>query len=153
MTWDEVAEIAESGCIEFGSHTNYMHTRENGRYGVQMMDGERPEDYSAVLHKDMDPLNDLIEQYCGYAPQIFGYPYSAPQGGYYGFMTTELGYELLLCGNETAWSTTNGNYFVHGLGVENLEDRIIRRFGRYSGTDIEVVLNEIWNNDAKVTGN
>lgn len=143
MNWDEVSEIAKCGLIEFGSHSNYMHHNEK-RYGVKMLEGESASDYTNVLIEDEEPLIDMITKATGEKPIIFAYPYSAPQGGYYGFMTDQFGFQLLLNGDEEEWSNTKGNKFIKGQGVDTLNNRMIRRFGRYTGDNIEKLVNDIW---------
>lgn len=36
-TWDEISQMAEDGLVEFGSHSYYLHDKENGRTGTMLL--------------------------------------------------------------------------------------------------------------------
>ena len=146
LTWEEIAEMSQSGFVEFGSHSFYMHNNNGGRKGTQMKPGETDSEYKSALINDMEPLNDLLKRYCGSQPAFFAYPYNQPQWQYYGFMTTALGYELLFSGDSHVYSPVNSNCYAKGIGLDKLDNRLLRRFARHTGDKIEELINGIWNN-------
>lgn len=72
LTWDMCREMAQSGLVEFGSHTYENHASENG---IQREKGEKKEDYQTRMFPDLQSSIDLIEENVGVKVQFFAYPH------------------------------------------------------------------------------
>lgn len=85
LTWDEIAEMSQSGMIEIGSHTYNLHNPQykgnsspNGIDGVQRLAGETQSGYYARVGADMNMALSMITQYTGQAQvNYFSYPFGA----------------------------------------------------------------------------
>jgi len=69
LTWEQCREMAQSGLVEFGSHTHAAH-----ECGIKRMKGETREAYEARILPDLQKSIDLIRENLGAAPQFFAYP-------------------------------------------------------------------------------
>ena len=74
LTWDEISEIASSGCVEIGNHSFSMH-RCNGRKGVARKKGETLDVYQHILEEDISKLQEILFEKCGLKPMVFTYPF------------------------------------------------------------------------------
>lgn len=72
LTWDMCREMAQSGLVEFGSHTYDSHDNETG---IQHNKGEKKEDYQERMFSDLQSSIDLIEENVGVDVQFFAYPH------------------------------------------------------------------------------
>ena len=149
-TWEQIREMAESGMVEFGAHTYYLHDKENGRTGAMMKNDEGVKTYRKVLKDDLLPLNEKIAQYVGYEPTFFVYPYYAVSMPSIPILRDDVGYRLLFCGNSESTfrycgesvHTTNYNLFQKGTEPEDI---MIKRFTPRSGDDFPELINTIFN--------
>ena len=73
LTWDECLEMAQSGLVEFGSHTHAVHSTFSS--GVQRLPGESQADYEARIFSDIMASVELIERNLGTKVHMFAYPY------------------------------------------------------------------------------
>lgn len=74
LRWKEIAEMRNSGLVEFSNHTYNMHSTD-GRQGTKQLDGETYEDYRGEMLVDIDRLQQEFESHCGFRPNVFAYPY------------------------------------------------------------------------------
>ena len=74
MSWPELAEISKNPHVELQAHTYDMHSL-SSRRGCSMLSGESPEAYRAAFGGDLERLNARFEQYLGFVPEAFAYPY------------------------------------------------------------------------------
>lgn len=65
--------MADSGLIEFGSHSYDSH-KENPR-GIKRMSGERREDYETRIFTDLQSSIDLLEENVNLKVLFFAYPH------------------------------------------------------------------------------
>lgn len=72
LTWDMCREMAESGLIEFGSHTYDSHGTERC---IQRIPGETREDYEARVFPDLEKSVQLIGERLDTSVQFFAYPH------------------------------------------------------------------------------
>jgi len=72
LTWDMCREMAESGLVEFGSHTYDCH--QDTPPGIKRLKGESREDYEERVFSDIQRSIDMIEENLGMAPIFFAYP-------------------------------------------------------------------------------
>lgn len=151
-TWDEVKEMAESGFVEFGAHTYYLHDTEEGRKGTMLKDNEGMGAYRKTLINDLRPLNEKIASYVGYTPRFFVYPYYAVSMPSIPILRDDLGYELLFCGNsDSAFRycgesvhASNYNPFVKGKAPADI---MIKRYTPRSGDDFAKLVDTIFSDD------
>ena len=148
-TWDEIKEMADSGYVEFGAHTYYLHDKENGRTGTMLKSDESIKTYRSVLITDLASLNQKIEECVGYQPRFFVYPYYAVSMPSIPILRDDLGYELLFCGNSDSTyrycgesvHMTNYNIFTKG---EKPADIMIKRYTPRAGDDFEALVQTIF---------
>lgn len=74
-SWEQIAEMIQSGCVEIQNHTYNMHKITNGRAGCQKKRGESIATYTQAITKDIGTCQELIEQNTGWSPNTFTYPY------------------------------------------------------------------------------
>ena len=72
LTWEMCREMAQSGLVEFGSHTYACHGA--GENGIKRLQEESREAYEARVLPDLQTSIDLIEANVGAAPVLFAYP-------------------------------------------------------------------------------
>lgn len=80
MNWDEAKELAQSGVVEIGSHTHWLHNPDNG--GNVYTDEKNGVDRAAsaeALREDLETSSRLIEEHTGIKPVTFAYPYGAAE--------------------------------------------------------------------------
>lgn len=76
ITWNEIAEMAESGTIEFQNHSYNMHSNARGqRKGIQKLYSEDAATYRKVLTEDLGKLQAEFQEHLGYTPPAFAYPF------------------------------------------------------------------------------
>lgn len=76
LRWEDINEMRDSKMVEFCSHTYDMHGL-GQRTGIKRMDGESYEDYRGVFMNDIFKLQQLLEENCGFRPNVFTYPFGA----------------------------------------------------------------------------
>jgi len=69
LTWEQCREMAESGLVEFGSHTHASHAD-----GITRAGGETREEYENRVFPDIQKSVALIEDNTGMPVQFFAYP-------------------------------------------------------------------------------
>ena len=74
MTWDQIAEMAESGLVELQNHTYNLHEN-SGRLGCTQRRGESDADYVKILTEDVLRVQEDILRRTGRQPTAFAYPY------------------------------------------------------------------------------
>jgi len=75
MTWDQIAEMAESGLVELQHHTYDLHDNSHFRIGCAQGRGESDEDYIRLLTEDTLRLQEDIHRRTGHIPTTLAYPY------------------------------------------------------------------------------
>lgn len=76
LRFDDINSMRESGSVEFCNHTYDMHSL-GQRTGICRMEGENYEDYRSIFIKDVLGWQDLLNENCGFKPNVFTYPYGA----------------------------------------------------------------------------
>ena len=76
LTWDMCREMAQSGLVEFGSHTycSHQNNAEYGTYGIQRWPDETREAYEERILPDLQKSIDKIEEEVGQTVLVFTYP-------------------------------------------------------------------------------
>ncbi len=145
-TWEELAEMQESGEINVCSHTYGMHVyNKEKRVGMSMMENETPEEFAEAVKKDYNLALRCIEGWLGTAPETVAYPYSKRSAVGDQIVLENTGYKILMAG-EGARGTA-GNYFVRGCDFSN-QLTLMSRPCRMDGTPISVYLERILQKDA-----
>ena len=73
LSWDQCRKMAKSGLIEFASHTNDYHIRDEV-LGINRMDGENEAEYGARVFPDLQRSIERIEAEIGQTVTAFTYP-------------------------------------------------------------------------------
>lgn len=73
LSWEQCREMAESGLVEFASHTHDFHIREEV-LGIDRMEGETQEEYEARIFPDLETSIARIESETGQRATAFTYP-------------------------------------------------------------------------------
>ena len=82
LTWTQIAEMNESGLIEFQNHSYDMHKSEpKSRKGISKLKNESAESYKEFLSADLTRLQSLFKEKCGITPLAVAYPYGAYSKG------------------------------------------------------------------------
>ena len=74
LTWEMCREMAQSGLVEFGSHTYDSHKEADPR-GILHIKEETPEEYAQRIFPDLQASIDLIEENVGIEVDYFAYPH------------------------------------------------------------------------------
>lgn len=77
VTWDQLNEMLDSGCVEVQNHSYNLH-KYGKRVGCEQLPGETYEDYEKLLAGDVEKLQTEIALKTGRVPTTFVYPF----GGY-----------------------------------------------------------------------
>lgn len=93
LTWDMCREMADSGLVEFGSHTYASH--DGGLNGIKRFKGESREEYEARILPDLQASIDLMEANLGKAPQLFAYPNGIKESWAAGFIQDHFAITLI----------------------------------------------------------
>lgn len=75
MTWRELREMSDSGIVEIGSHTYYLHEDKPGMHGAERLRGESDAEYLARVGGDISRSRELIERELGKPCLFFAYPF------------------------------------------------------------------------------
>lgn len=75
LTWNDISELTDSGCIEFGNHTYDMHSAIGRRKGCSKMENESDDKYKSALTDDILKLQNAFSQHSHDKPLVFAYPF------------------------------------------------------------------------------
>ena len=135
-TWQELAEMSDSGVIEIISHTNKLHYYlHDGRYGASTKEGDTLASFLPIAQKDYADTALNFRRFFNTVPTSMAYPYSK---------RTELadeawlksGYRLLYTGDDDLLRRSMTNYFVREAGL-NRKSAVLRRVARMTNHPIE----------------
>lgn len=87
VSWDMCREMVDSGLVEIGSHTHYLHNLgdlggnfvPDGVNGIQRIPDESDSDFQARVLDDLQKSHDLIEEALGEAVTFFAYPFGVTE--------------------------------------------------------------------------
>ena len=74
MSWRMIREMQDSGIIEFGCHTDFLHDDQNPT-GLTRLEGETQEAYIARISKDLLYSKGKIEEHTGVPCIYLAYPF------------------------------------------------------------------------------
>lgn len=75
LTWEDIAELYQSGRIELGNHTYNMHSLKGERVGCGIAENESETDYRKKLNEDISHLQDSFRENLNFEPVVFTYPF------------------------------------------------------------------------------
>lgn len=146
-TWEELAQMLDSGKINICSHTYGLHVYDKEkRIGMSMMEGETPEDFADIVKKDYNLSVSCIEGWTGKKPETVAYPYSKRSAESDKLVLENTGYKILMAG-EGARGTA-ANYFVKDCHITN-QLMLLSRPCRMEGTPIGTYLERIDKKDGQ----
>ena len=91
LRWEQIQQMHDSGLVEFSNGT-FSYPDSDG-YGQR--ENESPEEYRGRLIADIDRLQMLFKQYCGFEPKVFCYPGEANEPCVQA--VGDLGFKAALC--------------------------------------------------------
>ncbi len=125
LDWNEIRELHKSGFVEIQNHSFDMHKSDTaGRKGISKIKNESLKDYKTALTADLNTLQKLFEENCGFTPDAVAYPYGA-----YSKSTLDIvkscGFRCtLLCEERTNKITVGNENSLYNLGRYNRESGI-----------------------------
>lgn len=146
-TWEEIAEMPESGAVEMISHTQSLHIySHDNRCGANCADGETLEDFLPTAQADFVKFNQNLKKATGLQTEAMAYPYSKRS------VTADRawlksGYKILFGGDGDEERKTYMNYYVPAAGI-NSKSAVTRRITRMTGTPVKDYITEAINHDA-----
>lgn len=75
MTWDQLAEMRDSGLVELQNHTYDLHAHTKQRIGCTQSGGESDAAYETLLTEDLTQLQEEMQTHLDITPDTFAYPY------------------------------------------------------------------------------
>ena len=135
-TWEELAEMSDSGHVEIASHSYGFHVyQHDGRIGADCGEPDTMAEFRIDAYKDFRTLQDCLKNSDIPAAVTFAYPYSVrsiPADKVW----LQCGYQMLLGGNMESVRASRTNYFIQEAGL-NAHSSVLRRIARMHGTPIE----------------
>lgn len=112
LTWEMCREMADSGLVEFGSHTyaSHAYVPEYGTSGIQRRPGEARAEYEERVFTDLQRSIDEIEANIGTEVLLFAYPHGKTEDWATDFINEHFAVTLL-----TASGSTDISGGLHGL--------------------------------------
>lgn len=94
LSWEEVSQLAASGRVEIGNHSNDLHSNKS-RKGIRILPGESDSAYRDLLVHDTLACQEKILAATGARPVTYAYPFGfdCPQAV---DILAEMGYTVLL---------------------------------------------------------
>ena len=132
LTWQEIAEISQSGVFEIGNHTYNMHSM-TSRKGCKRIYGESYEEYRKSMFDDIAMLQGLLSDKSRVTPVTFAYPFGFISEDSVGILQ-DIGFKALLTCNEKP------NYISRG-DTECLLS--INRYNRPAGISTEEFMEKL----------
>ncbi len=135
LSWDEIAELSESGRAEILNHTWNMHDNRGLRNGTKMLRGETVEEYARALRGDVGRLQDKLEEVTGARPNAFVYPFGAISGesvailrgmGFEAALDCESRLNVFAPGDEDALMRIHRVNRRHGLSAREIIEKLTK---------------------------
>lgn len=135
-TWQELAEMSDSGVIEIISHTNKLHYYlHDGRCGASTKEGDTFASFLPIAQKDYADTALNFRRHLNIVLTSMAYPYSRRTA-----LSDEAwlksGYQLLYTGDDDLLRYSMTNYFVREAGL-NRKSAVLRRIARMTNHPIE----------------
>lgn len=75
ITWTQLKEMIDSGCVEVQNHSYDMHSESNGRVGCRKKSSESIDEYEKALSADINKLQVKLKTITGCVPNTYAYPF------------------------------------------------------------------------------
>ncbi len=140
-TWQELAEMSQSGAVEIISHTDKQHYfMHDGRCGASTKEGDTLKTFLPIAQKDYSDTARNFREHFNTVPTSMAYPYSRRTP-----LSDEAwlnsGYRLLYSGDDKYLRRSMTNYFVREAGL-NRKSAVLRRVARMTKKPIEDYIEE-----------
>ncbi|MCI8554088.1 MAG: polysaccharide deacetylase family protein [Clostridiales bacterium] len=113
-TWEELDEMVRSGLVEVQNHSYNLH--QNGqRRGAQRMSGESAEQYRSMLVRDVEKMQQAVQENIGWTPTAFTYPFGAVSRESLSILK-EMGFQATLICEAKINTITRDPDCLYGLG-------------------------------------
>ncbi|MDR3021490.1 MAG: polysaccharide deacetylase family protein [Clostridiales bacterium] len=121
ISFPQLRQMVSSGLVEVGNHSFDLHSDFGKRYGIKKLKCESEQQYKNMLKKDVDKLQQRVQDNLGIKPLVFAYPY-----GKYSDLAKSV---LIESGLKAALLST------HQINVLNKETDLfeLKRFNRPNG--------------------
>lgn len=138
--WDEIIEMASSGCVEVISQTYALQIKNplSGRNGANLIAGETMEDFLILAKEDYYDIQNALIRATGKTALAQSYPYSL-RSAESDIAWLKCGYQLLYCGDDSQIRSSQLNYFIQDAGLTPYS-ALIRRLPRRTGTPLSEYL-------------
>ena len=148
LSYEDISALADSGRFEIGNHSFDMH-RQSPRLGSGRMPGEDEAAYREAFMGDARQLQELLRERCGFAPQVYAYPFGAVGPGTKQ-MLQELGFACSLTCQEKVNRIRPDPDSLFSLGRFNRPgDMTTEQFMEKLGVAISKTADIIVHNDSK----
>lgn len=128
-TWEQLAQMQQSGLVEIQNHSYDLHANENKRHGARKNAGESAAAYHEALSLDLERLQKECAKYLNKRPTTFAYPFGYVSEESYETLKS-LGFQAALtCEEKLNYITGDPDQLFH-----------LRRFNRPNGTSAEQLL-------------
>lgn len=74
LRWCDIAELIETGRVEFASHSYNLHNISAKRYGTAKSKNESSLDFISVFHEDTQKMQSAFKTNCIFTPFSYAYP-------------------------------------------------------------------------------
>jgi peptidoglycan/xylan/chitin deacetylase (PgdA/CDA1 family) len=133
VSWAQLNEMLDSGCVEVQNHSYNLHTVRNGRYGCVRKKDEPLTAYEEVLRMDILKAQGKIYSMTGRIPTTYTYPF-----GRYNDETDTILRELGI------QATLSCRYGINVLTQERPDLYRLRRLCRSHGQNLDALLEETY---------
>lgn len=125
LNWEEISELHNSGLVEIQNHSYDMHKSDTkNRKGISKLHSESEEAYKGALSSDLNRLQQLLYENCGFRPTAVAYPYGAFSNSTLSIIK-ECGFRCTFLCEERVNIIIRGNSdSLYGLGRYNRESGI-----------------------------
>ncbi len=117
LTWDMCHEMAQSGLVEFGSHTHDLH--QDAPLGIKRIEGESRESYEARVFSDLQTSIDLIHSNLDRPVQFFAYPSGQTDAWAEGFLREH--FSMTVTTRHGAADLSKGFYQLYRMNISMRE--------------------------------
>lgn len=74
-TWNQLAQMQESGIVEIQNHSYDLHSNDKGRQGSKKKPGENLVTYTDMLAGDLGKVQEKCREYLDWTPTCYVYPF------------------------------------------------------------------------------
>jgi len=129
VTWDQLCEMLDSGCVEVQNHTYNLHNYSKYTVGCAQKYGETFMEYEMRLNEDIGRLQEEIIEMTGRTPNTFAYPFGKycdemdeilKKLGFKASLTCDYGVNVINMDDPDSLFSLKRICRSHGQGIEKL---------------------------------